>query len=55
MSYLIAAAAAIVGMIMYFVTAKSYYMQGYNDALEDIEKLALSIKKEVEKRQKDEE
>lgn len=55
MNFLLAALFVFYGIVVYFFTAKKYYNIGYEDALQDVEKLSLAIKKEIEKRQKDEE
>jgi len=42
-------------LVVWYIAARRYYELGYNDAIEDIEKLSLAVKKEIEKRQKNEE
>lgn len=54
-SYLILGLLVLYGLVVWYIAANRYYVLGYDDAIEDIEKLSLVLKKEIEKRQKNEE
>jgi hypothetical protein len=54
-SYLIAGLLFLYGVVVWIIAATKYYGLGYDHAIEDIEKLSLALKKEIEKKQKNEE
>jgi hypothetical protein len=54
-SYLIAGLLVLYGVVVWVIAATKYYRLGYDHAIEDIEKLSFVLKKEIEKRQKNEE
>jgi len=54
-SYLIVGLLVLYGVVVWVIAATKYYGLGYDHAIEDIEKLSFVLKKEIEKRQKNEE
>jgi hypothetical protein len=54
-SYLIAGLLVLYGVVIWVIASRKYYGLGYDHAIEDIEKISLALKKEIEKRQKNEE
>jgi hypothetical protein len=54
-SYLIIGLLILYGLVVWVIAATKYYGLGYDHAIEDIKLLSLQLKKEIEKRQKNEE
>lgn len=54
-NYIIAGLLVLYGLVIWYIAANKFYALGYDHAIEDIEKLSLALKKEIEKKQKNEE
>jgi hypothetical protein len=54
-SYLIIGLLILYGLVVWIIAARYSYILGYDDAIEHIQLLSLQLKKEIEKKQKNEE